>query len=105
MNNEVASIADVGEMREQLHVGNELDTGVVTALQAKGEHCTAAVRDVFLSERVIFIIRETWIADPCHFRAFRQPLGDCERIAATHAASLRQYARSRRVAMFRFRSR
>ena len=50
MNDQRAGVADIGEMREQLDVGHELDAGVVAALQPEGEHRAGALRHVFLRE-------------------------------------------------------
>ena len=41
-----ARVADIGEVREQLQVGDELDAGLVAALEAEGEHGAGALRHV-----------------------------------------------------------
>ena len=37
VNDQRARVADIGEMREQLHVGHELDARFITAAQSEGE--------------------------------------------------------------------
>ncbi len=52
MDDQRAGVADIGEVREQLDVGDELDAGVVAALEAEGEHRARALRHVFLRARL-----------------------------------------------------
>jgi len=44
-----AGVADIGEMREQLHVRHQLDAGVVAALEAEGEDGARAFGTYFLA--------------------------------------------------------
>src|SRR5215475_5743142 len=90
MDNEGARIADVGEMREKRDVGNKLYTGVISALQSEGEHSPTAVRDIFFCKSVIFVPRQSRVADPCDFRTLRQPLGYGERVVAMTLHAQRQ---------------
>jgi enoyl-CoA hydratase len=87
VNDERTGIADVREVREQFDIGDELDAGVIAALESEGEHGAAALRHVFLRQRVVLVVLETRIAHPGHFRPLRQPFRDIERIVtmALHA--------------------
>ena len=85
-----ARIADIGEVREQLHVGDELDAGVVAALQAEREDRAGAVRAIFLGEVVIAVAGEPRIADPGHARMRRDPFRDRQRIVAVPLHAQRQ---------------
>jgi hypothetical protein len=38
VNDQRARVADIGDMREQLHVGHELDARFITAAQSEGEN-------------------------------------------------------------------
>ena len=77
MDDQRARVADIGEMREQLHVRDELDAGVVAALEAEGEHRARALRHVFLGEGVVAVAGEARIAHPGDLgmlrRAIRRP--------------------------------
>ena len=59
MNDQRAGVADIGEMREQFHVGNELDAGVIAALETEGEDRAGAIRAVFLGEVVVAVARQS----------------------------------------------
>src|SRR5580658_104076 len=61
-----ASVADIGEMREQLHVGDEFYAGVVAALEPEREYRTGAARAVFLREVVVAVAGQARIAHPRH---------------------------------------
>src|SRR6476659_6680358 len=74
MNDERAGIADIGEMREQLHVGDELYAGVVAALEPEGEDRAGALGHVFLREIVVAVAGEARIDHPRHLRLLHQPL-------------------------------
>ena len=87
MNDQRAGVADIGQMREQFHIGHQLHAGVVAALETDGQHRAAALRRIFFGERVIFVAGETRIAHPGHLRPLRQPFGNGERVVgmALHA--------------------
>src|SRR3546814_9599905 len=59
MDDEAARVADIGEVREQLHRADQLDPGVTSAFQAEGEDRAAALRHVTLLERVIAVVFQT----------------------------------------------
>ena len=46
MDDQRAGVADIGEMREQLQRLDQLDAGLVAALQAEGEHRAGAERRI-----------------------------------------------------------
>src|SRR6185437_676691 len=87
MNDERTRIANIGEVGEESHIGNELHAGVVTALQPECKHRAGALRYIFLGERVILVAWEPCVAHPRNFRTLRQPFGDRQRIVtvALHA--------------------
>src|SRR3954469_10073847 len=58
MNDERAGIADIGEMREQLHVRDELHAGVVAALEPESEDRAGALGHVFLRKIVVAVAGE-----------------------------------------------
>ena len=64
MDDQRAGVADIGEMREQLHVRHELDAGVVAALEAEGEHRAGALRAVFLREVVVAVAGQARHSSP-----------------------------------------
>ena len=90
MDDQRARVADIGEMREQLHVRDELHAGVVAALEAEGEHRARALRHVFLGEAVILVARQAGIADPRDLRMLREPFGDRLRVVAMALHAQRQ---------------
>src|SRR5262249_57833430 len=53
MNDERTRIADICEMGEQPHVGDELEARVVAALEPEGEDGAGALGHVFLREIVV----------------------------------------------------
>src|SRR5438132_8500419 len=46
-------VADIGKVRKQPHVRDELDAGIVSALETEREHRTCPLRHVFLREIVV----------------------------------------------------
>ena len=52
MQDQAAGVADIGEVRKQLHAFDELDPGLVAAPDAEGEYRLRTSRQVFLGEVV-----------------------------------------------------
>jgi hypothetical protein len=48
MNDEALAIADIGEVREELHVLNELFTSLAPTLDAEGEDSSRSFREIDL---------------------------------------------------------
>src|ERR1051325_9761475 len=68
MNDQGFGVADVGEQAEQLERVDKALTGFVAAAYAEGDDRACAVRQVFLSERVVLARFEAGIVDPLDFR-------------------------------------
>src|SRR5262249_24126076 len=62
MNDQRAGVADIGEMREQLHVGDEPDACVVAAFEPECEAGARALRHVLLRQIVIAVAGESRVA-------------------------------------------
>src|SRR5581483_2359519 len=94
MDDQRARVADIGEMREQLHVRHELDTGVVSTFEAEREYRTGALRTIFLGEVVVAVAGQARIAHPGDARLLHQPFGDDLGVVtvALHAQRQRLYA-------------
>ena len=73
---EAAGVADIGEVREELHAFDELDAGLIAALDAKGEDRTRTLWQVFAREVVVRAVREPGIGDPGDAWVDREELGD-----------------------------
>src|SRR5215471_9890785 len=82
MNYQRPRVADIRQMRKQVHVGDQAYAGVVTALQSESENRTGAERAIFFGEVVIAVARQPRVADPCDFRMRRDPFGDGLRVLA-----------------------
>src|SRR5215470_2923219 len=82
MNDERARIADISEMGEQLHVGDELDAGVVAAFESEREAGARALGHVFFREIVVAVAGEARIAHPYHLALIREPLRHRQGIVA-----------------------
>ena len=80
MKNEAARVADIGEVREQPHILDEPDAGLVTALDPEGEDRACPLRQVFSCEIVIGATLEPGIGHPGDARMLREELRDFERI-------------------------
>ena len=90
MDDQRAGVADIGEMREQLHVRHELDAGVIAALESEGEHRAGALRAVFLAQVVIAVAGAGPDSSPRRPCGWRQPLRDRQRIVAMPLHAQRQ---------------
>jgi hypothetical protein len=90
MDDERAGVADIGEMREQLHVRDQLDAGLVAALEAEGEHRTRALGQVLAREGVVAVARQSGIAHPGHLVVGAEPLRDRKRVVAVTLDAQRQ---------------
>src|SRR5262249_40140649 len=58
MDDQRAGVADIGEVREQLYVGDKLHAGFVAALEAEGEDRARALRHILAREIVIAVAGE-----------------------------------------------
>ena len=90
VNNQRAGVADIGKVREQFDIGDQVHAGVVAALEPESEHRAGAERTIFLGEVVITVARQPRIADPRHFRMRRYPFGDRLRVLAVLLHAQRQ---------------
>ena len=77
---QAARVADIGQMREQPHALDQLDAGLVAALDAEGEHRARAFRQILLRELVIRAVLEAGVGNPGDLRVPAQKFGDLERI-------------------------
>ena len=68
MDHQAAGIADIGEMREDLHRLDEFQSSLVAALEAEGKDRASALGQVFLRQRIIAVGFETGIRDPVDLR-------------------------------------
>src|SRR4029079_3359682 len=66
MDDQAPRIADIGEMREELDVGDKLDAGLAAALDAERQHRARALRAIFLPELVVAVAGQAGIAYPRH---------------------------------------
>ena len=64
MNDQRACISDIGEMGEELEVFDQSQSGVIAALEAKGEDGASALGAIFAGQLMIAIPRQAGIADP-----------------------------------------
>src|ERR1700721_624512 len=55
MNDQRTGVADVGQMREQLQLRNQIAAAVLAALDTEGEAGARALRRIFAREGVIFV--------------------------------------------------
>ena len=95
MNDQRTRITDVGEMREQFHVGHQLYARIIATFQAKGEHCTRTFWRIFLLQGMVLVILQARVVDPGDLVILRQPRRHVQRIVAMllHAQSQRFHAR------------
>src|SRR5262249_34587906 len=61
---QAARVADIGEMREQLHAFDKPDAGLVAALDPKREDRAGALRQVFAGEVMKRVVLEPGIRNP-----------------------------------------
>src|ERR1700722_8640105 len=55
MNDQRTGVADIGQMREQLQLRDQIDTRVIAALEAEGKDGACALRRIFAREIVVFV--------------------------------------------------
>src|SRR5271165_2155085 len=65
---QAARVADVGEMREQPHVLDQPDAGVIPAPDAEREHGASPFRQIFLREVIIGALPEAGVGHPRDLR-------------------------------------
>ena len=67
MNNQRARIADIGQVAEQFHTLNQLNTSFVAALEAKRKDRASAIRAIFPAALILLVFEQTRILNPAHF--------------------------------------
>src|SRR6516164_620402 len=80
MQDQAAGVADIGEVREQVHALDQLDPGFVAAFDAESKDRTGTFWQVFSGELVERALLQPGIGDPGDARVVGKELGDTEGI-------------------------
>src|SRR5713226_6566839 len=90
MNDQRFGIANIGQVREQFDVANELFASLQSALDTKTENSSIAMRVIFGRDLVLRMARQARITDPTDSRMTFQELGDVQGILAVTLHTQRQ---------------
>src|SRR5688572_17717401 len=80
MNDEALAVADIGEVRKQLHVLDQLPAGIAAAFDAESEDRAGAFWQILLGERAIGARRQGRIVDPADRRMVTEEIRDFARV-------------------------
>ena len=76
MNDQRFGIADIGQMRKQLHVVDELLARLDSPLDAETDDCACPFRQIFLRPVIVWMARQARLVDPGDQRMLLQPFGN-----------------------------
>src|SRR5216684_6879148 len=90
MDDQRFGIANIGQVREQFDVANELFASLQSALDTKTENSSIAMSVIFGRDLVLRMTGQAGIADPIDSRMTFQELGDAQGILAVTLHTQRQ---------------